>query len=81
MTVDHPNPAMRWRHMRRMAYIALTISALQTFAMLSAVFSGVPHELLSSSSGWIGASYLLWGAIIGAYMGVSGTADAFGFKQ
>lgn len=78
---DHPNPAMRWRNMRRMAYAALLMAILETLALLLAVYRGIAPELLSASAGWVGASYLLWGGIIGAYMGVSGTADAWGFKQ
>ena len=80
--VTHPDPATRWRNMRRMAYTALLVAIIETIVLLRFLFiAGGDHQLLSASVGWIATSYLLWGGIIGAYMGVSGVADAWGFKR
>ncbi len=63
---DHPNPELRWRNRRRMAWIAL----------ISACF--YPGLLLATDSAELGniawPFYTFMGAVVGAYIGFS-TAD------
>ena len=70
--MDAPDQAARWRNMRRMAWLSLAV-ALAVYPAAAVAFP----ELMELAT----PVYTVIGTVVAAYMGVSGVADAWGFKS
>lgn len=68
--MEHPDPATKWKNMRRMAYMSLYASLL--FPLLLYV---VPAEVGKTLADIATPFYLFTGAVVGAYMGFSTWGD------
>ena len=70
MTTQHPNPAQRWKHRRRMAYFAAcTLCAFTLGLPCLALFSPAAIKALGAVSAALGSALLALGGIVGAYTG------------
>jgi hypothetical protein len=67
MTDQHPQPTIRWKHRRRMAYMALITAIIVLFLVLFVV----DKEKLALLDDIITGYYLFAASIIGAYVGFS----------
>lgn len=65
-TTDDPNHPMRWKHRRRMAYIALFSMLVLTAYAVSPWIEIARLEKLSDIIEWF---YFAMASIVGAYMG------------
>jgi len=75
------NP-QKHKNMRRMAWCAFFLAALETAALLWMIAVKEPSFLnaLGQASGLLWATYGTWTAMIGAYMGFSTARDGWAEK-
>ena len=62
----HPDPIVRWRHRRMMAYIALAGGLLYPFLILA-----VPADKAEFLEGIAWLFYFFTGSVVGGYIGSS----------
>lgn len=66
--MEHPDPATKWRNMRRMAWISLGASLIFPILVYGAAEGKSLVEIATPF-------YLFTGAVVGAYMGFSTWGD------
>lgn len=71
MNDSHPNPEIRWKHRRKMAYTALICFIIEVFLVLFIV----PTDRLKVLEEIITWSFFIWGSIVGAYVGFATLDD------